>query len=378
MLKLLLPLACSLLLLPTLDAQSSKESPDEVIFANGTTDRGRIERTTLLDLGKSIAFKVRGGDEVTNYSPTTVSEFTFGRSGRTFRAVDVEIPDPNQGGKVVSQRRFGQVLIDGDIELIRVNLAGNEYNAKAVGSEDYFYLLRQGEVLLPLELTTIFVYDVLHANPSRFRNKLKFFVRDCDLAFEQARRADFNDASIMRILSSFGECKEQENLLMVAGKLPTGVRMKHFGRVTTLDLRDKDYDDRQFSFSLGYQMEAAFTNRLRWLGFTFSADYVYHTFRWDESSNIAQSMLKGNVSLGVYPIKKDDFSVQLTAGLSSYNAFNSSFNSFFSNNYFLLSGGARVQRNNFLLDVSYEHMPNPITRRPGNILAVGVGYQIRL
>ena len=63
----------------------------------------------------------------------------------------------------------------------------------------------------------------------------------------------------------------------------------------------------QFSFSLGYQLEAGFTNRLDWLGFTFSADYVYHTFRWDEASNIAQSMLKGNVSLGVYPIKKEDF-----------------------------------------------------------------------
>lgn len=378
MLKLLLPLACSLLLLPSLDAQSGKQSPDEVIFANGTTDRGRIERTTLLDLGKSISFKIKGEDEAKNYSPGTVNEFTFGRSGRTFRAVDVEIPDPQQSGKVMSQRRFGQVLIDGDIELIRINLAGNEYNAKAVGSEDYFYLLRQGEVILPLELTSIFVYDVLHANPSRFRNKLKFFVRGCDLAFEQARRADFNDASIMRILTSFGECKEEENMLMVAGKLPTGVRMKHFGRLASLDIRDKDYNDRQFSFSLGYQLEAGFTNRLSWLGFAFSADYVYHTFRWDESSNIAQSMLKGNVSLGVYPIKTDDFSVQLTAGLSSYNSFNSSFNSFFSNNYFLLSSGVRVQRNNFLLDVSYEHMPNPITIRPGNILAVAIGYQVRL
>ena len=178
MLKLLLPLACSLLLLPTLDAQSGKQSPDEVIFANGTTDRGRIQRATLLELGKSITFKVKGEDKATNYSPGTVNEFTFGRSGRTFRAVDVEIPDPNQSGKVVSQRRFGQVLIDGDIELIRINLAGNEYNAKAVGSEDYFYLLRQGEILLPLELTSIFVYDILHANPSRFRNKLKFFVGD--------------------------------------------------------------------------------------------------------------------------------------------------------------------------------------------------------
>jgi len=288
------------------------------------------------------------------------------------------VPDHSKGGKVVNQRRFGQVLIDGEIELIRINLAPNEYNSKAIGSQSYFYLLRQGEIVLPLELTTIYVYDILHANPSRFRNKLKFFVRGCDLAFEQARRADFNDGSIIRILSSYGECKEVENMQMAAGKAPTGVNIKHFGRIANLDLRDKNYDDRQFSFSLGYQLEAGFTNRLDWLGLTFSADYVYHTFRWEESSNVAQSMLKGNIAIGVFPIRKDNFSVQVTAGLSNYNAFDSSFSSFFSNNYFLLSSGVRVQRNNFLLDVGYEYMPNQIMRQPGNILSVGLGYQIRL
>lgn len=377
MLKLLLSLACSLLL-TSLWAQSGKEGPDEVLFADGTTAAGRIDRATVLDLGKSITFRAKGKDEATNYSPATVKEFTFGRNEKTFRAVEVEIPDPRQGGKVVSQRRFGLVLIDGEVELIRINLAGNEYNAKAVGSQDYFYLLRQGEIVLPLELTTIYVYDILHANPSRFRNKLKFFVRGCDLAFEQARRADFTDASIIRTLSSFGECKEVENMQMAAGKLPPGVKMKHFGRIANLDLRDENYDDRQFSFSLGYQLEAGFTNRLKWLGLAFSADYVYHSFRWEESSNISQSMLRGNISFGAYPIRKDGFSIQVTAGLSNYNAFDSSFNSFFSNNYFMLSSGVRVQRNNFLLDLGYEHMPNQITRQPGNILSLGIGYQIRL
>ncbi len=34
----------------------------------------------------------------------------------------------------MSQRRFGQVLVDGDIELIRINLAENEYNANSVNN----------------------------------------------------------------------------------------------------------------------------------------------------------------------------------------------------------------------------------------------------
>jgi len=36
----------------------------------------------------------------------------------------------------VRQQRFGEVLIDGELQLIRVNLDGNEYEAKALGTEN--------------------------------------------------------------------------------------------------------------------------------------------------------------------------------------------------------------------------------------------------
>lgn len=351
---------------------------DRVTYADGTVVRGKIDRASLQSLSRSISFVARGDSESRSLSPATVSEFTFARSERTYRSVAVEIADPNRDGAASEQQRFGEVLVDGEIELIRINLSTGEYDPKPLGAQNYVYLLRQGEIELPLELTSIYVYEVLHANPSRFRNKLKFLVRDCQVATEQARRADFNDESIMRVISTYAECKQMRELEIAAGNIPTGVELRHFARLANLDLRDKNYDDRQFSFSLGYQLEADFTNRFEWLSILFSADYVYHTFRWEETSNVAQSMLKGNLSLGVYPLKLENFSVQLTAGLSNYNAFDSSFNSFFSNNYFLLSSGLRIQRNNFLLDLGYEYMPNQITRQPGNILLVGVGYQVRL
>ncbi len=376
MLRLVLPIAILLALFTSLSAQPGAKAQDVVIFADGTSSRGTIIRASKADYSKQVALRSPDGS-VEVYGPNSLQGYSFGKQGRTFRAVTADIPDPQLGGVEVSQRRFAEVLIDGDLELLRVNLSGNEYNAKAIGTQDYFYLLRQGEIELTLELTTILVYEILHANPSRFRNKLKFFVRDCPAALEMARRADFTDASIMRILGSYATCKKNLNLVMDAGRVPSGVDFKHFTRLAHLSLRDKNYSEQQFSFQLGYQLEASFTNRMKWLGVLVSADYVYHTFRWQEQTNVAQSMIKGNLSLGVYPVKRPDFSVQLTAGLSNYNAFESSFNSFFSNNYFLLSGGVRVQRNNFLLDLSYEHMPDQITRQPGNILLLGAGYRVR-
>jgi hypothetical protein len=128
---------------------------------------------------------------------------------------------------------------------------------------------------------------------------------------------------------------------------------------------------------VGYQLETHFVSRMKWLGVLASADFVYNSFRWEESSNISQSMFKGNLSLVVHALQRERLGIQLTAGLNNYNAFSSSFNSFFSNNYFLLDAGLRMQVDNFLLGINYEYMPNQIKRQPGNILVVSAGYRIR-
>ena len=362
------------LFVPSLQAQ--KRSTDLVVFADGSTKTGSVRKDGVSGYGRAIRFTERGADDAQRLSPASVFEFTIASNGRTYRSVTVEIPDPAQRGLPVSQQRFGEVLIDGDMQLIRINLDGNEYEAKALGNENYFYLLRQDDVELVLELTTIVVYERLHANPSRFRNKLKFFVRGCEDVVEQARRADFNDASIMRILRNYGECEHLQQVEISAGRIPSHIRYRHSVIASNLSMRDMNYDENQFSFGISYEIEAAATQRMKWFGMLFSAGYVYNTFRWEEQFNVAQSMIKGNVSLAFAPIHKENFTVQLTSGLSNYNAFDSSFNSFFSNNYFLLSTGLRVRHKNISAHLNYEHMPNQLKEQPGNILVMGLGYKL--
>ncbi|MEL7163237.1 MAG: hypothetical protein AAFN92_20940, partial [Bacteroidota bacterium] len=311
-----------------------------------------------------------------NAGPNAIKEFHFRKSGRVFRAVNVELPDLRRNGQKVLTRRFGEVLVDGDVEVVKVSLAPGEYDQNAVDNEPYLYLLRQDDVELVLEMTTIMVYDILHANPSRFRNKLKFFVKDCSSAYDIATGADFNDRDVLRTISAYGRCESLQNLVLDDERIRGGLIIHHYGRVANLDIRDKNYDDRQLSVAIGYQAEARFNNRFARLGVVASLDYVYHTFRWEEQSNVEQSMLKGNISLCLTPYYTDDFRVQVTGGLSNYNAISSSFNSFFSNNYFLPSVGVRLTKNNFLFSVDYEHMPFAITQQPGDILLVSGGYRI--
>lgn len=369
---LLLLLFC--LSAPSLEAQ--KRTSDQVVFKDGSIKKGKVRKDGISGYDRAIQFTERGADGADRLSPASVTEFTLASNQRTYRSVTAEIPDPGQAGRKVLQQRFGEVLIDGEIQLIRVHLDGNEYDAKALGTENYFYLLRQDDVELVLELTTIVIYERLHANPSRFRNKLKFFVRGCEEVVEQARRADFTDASIMRTLRNYGECQHFQEMEMNAGRIPSRIRYRHSLVATNLNMRDMNYDENQFSIGINYEIEAAATQRLKWFGMIFSAGYVYNTFRWEEQFNVAQSMFKGNISLAFAPVHKEDFTVQLTTGLSNYNAFDSSFNSFFSNNYFMLSSGLRVRHKNISAHLTYEHTPNQIKEQPSNILVMGVGYKL--
>ncbi|MEO0733014.1 MAG: hypothetical protein AAFZ52_09275, partial [Bacteroidota bacterium] len=359
-----------------LDAQDKGRPQDRIVFANGSQITVTLRKAAPLSMGKGIAFRRSADGSWENASPSAIKEFQFRKSGRIFRAVNVELPDIKRNGQKVLMRRFGEVLVDGDVEVIKVSLAPGEYNEKAVDNQPYLYLLRQDDVELVLEMTTIMVYEILHANPSRFRNKLKFFVKDCPSAYNIATDAAFNDRDVLRAIAAYGRCESLQNLVLNNEKIKGGLSLRHYGRLTNLDIRDQDYDDRQLSIAVGYQAEARFNNRFSRFGILASVDYVYHSFRWQDQSNVEQSMLKGNISFSLTPYMTDNFRVQIVGGLSNYNALSSSFNSFFSNNYFLPSAGVRLTKNNFLFSVDYEHMPLPISEQPGDILLVSGGYRI--
>lgn len=370
-------LSAILTLLITISLQAQKSSkPDKVTFSDGTVESVQIQRTQNYHLGKSINLRMEGESVYRPYSPTVVSEYTFGRNQRTYRAVDVEIPAQKKGGTRVLQRRFGEVLVDGDVQLIRIDLDVDEYEPAAIGIEPYMYLLREGGMELPLELTTIYVYETLNANPSRFRNKLKFFARDCPEGLRYAEDVQFKDSDIMRVVNDYVNCNELENVTINEKKISGRLQLSHFVQASVLDLRDKDYNDRQLSAGIGYQGEAAFTNRMKWFGVLLAAEYVYQSFRWEDQSNVQQSMFKSNLSVAVKPVQREFFEVQLTGGLSNYNATSSSFRSFFNNNYFLLSTGVRVRSHRYLFGLSYEKMPNSVKEQPGNILLLSAGYRI--
>ncbi|WP_116127459.1 hypothetical protein [Lewinella sp. IMCC34183] len=364
-----------LILLVAVTPTALAAQSDEVVLTDGSVLQVNVRRVATVDGARQLTY--RGPDGKTRtLAPANVESYHLEGGDRHFRTVEVSLPDP-ETGRITRQRRFGEVLASGDVELVKVALSVSEYPAEAADSRPYLYLLRRDDVELVLKLTSIRVYDRPHANPSRFRNLLKFFVGDCYTATELARDARFYDSDILQVIDAYAGCGAGREVALDRNRLSGTLEIEHHVRASYLDSRDGDFSDQQFSAGLGYQASTHFVDRFRWLSILASVDYIYQSFRWQEASDVQQTMLRGNLSVGFIPLDIPGVRLQVTGGLSNYNALTSSFRSFFSNNYFLLNGGLTVDHGNFRLSLQYEHLPGQIQRRPGSQLLTSLGYRLR-
>ena len=347
----------------------SAQGPDRIQLTDGTVVEGKIRPTTAA--AQSHEIQVRRGPERVTYAADEVAAVRFAGSGRRLERVTIESSET--GGE--REVRLGEVLAEGDLRLLRVNLYAEEYHTEAEGSEPYLYVLEAAGHTFVLRLTSIVVYEQWHANPAQFRNLLKFVTRDCPQAHEQASRAGFRDGSLLTVLQTYVQCHPDLAVTFNQRRLEGGVAVDHYAQLLTVDIRDGDFTDQRLSAGVGYRAEFRLTERFERFSAMVSAHYVYHSFSWQEQRGISQSLVRGNFSLGYTLVRRSDYAVQVTGGLSNYHAVSSSFRSFFSNNYFLLNGGLQLVRAPYVVALHYEHLPGQIPRRPANQLLATVGYR---
>ena len=371
--RLLLPVLVLLGLLPAaLSAQL-----DELQLRDGTTVYGTVRYLPAAQQGLRLRFQSEGAAAVREYAPADILEYRLHDSERTFRTVTVDLPATGQGGAEQTRRRLGEVLATGELELIRVPLTVSEYTSEALGNQPYLYVLRQGEVELVLKLTAIEVYGQLHANPSRFRNLLKYLARGCARATELARDADFQDADILRVLLAYADCQPGLTLELDRSRLRGGMAFDHYLWAGHLDMRDANFSQSQLSLGAGYQLETRMTQRFRRISVLTSVNIIYHSFTPPgERGGVSQSMVRSNLSLAFAPVIDREFTLKLAGGLSSYNALTTNLATASANNYFLLTTDLRLYHKRWLLDLGYEFLPAQNVRRPGALLRLGVGFRL--
>lgn len=347
---------------------------DVVRLQDGSEQTGRLAEPLHHEVEPYVLIRTAEG-------PATVAlqrvESVTTRNGDRYEVVDLlqkmygRPPSPAS-----SVFRAGRVLARGDVGLLRVALASDEYDPYAAGDRPYGYVLRWKDSDFWLGLTTIEVYERMHANPSRFRNVLAYLTRDCADARALARRAGFQDAAILEVLQAYQECHPEVSLEVVKKHTRGVFGIEHILQLAHVDTRDADFSDGELSAGLGYQAIGRFRNRYRRLAVLAGAQYLYRSFRWQQTTEISQGMVRGNLSLGFTAVERPKFMLMLSGGLSNYNAVTSGLRSFFSNNYFLLNGGVQLGTGNWRIGLHYEHLPHQISRRPANQLLTTVGYRI--
>ena len=346
---------------------------DQVRFVDGREQSGHLSGLTISDNSPELSIRTAQGP--TPLSLESVHSLVT-RQGDRFEVVNLSErvhgrpPSPN-----TAALRPAKVLAQGTMRLLRVSLNPTEYDPYAAGDRPYGYLLQWQDTSFWLGLTTIEVYERMHANPSRFRNVLAYLTRDCQYASDLARRASFQDAAILEVMQAYQDCHPEVNL-EVAQKHTRGIfGIDHLVQLVHVDTRDADFSDKELSAGLGYQAVGRFRNRYRRLAVIAGLQYLYRSFRWQQATEISQGLVRGNLSLGFTALSQPRFSLTLTGGLSSYNAVSSGFRSFFSNNYFLLNGGIHLGSGPWLIGLHYEHLPHQISRRPANQLVTTLGYR---
>ena len=354
----------------------SAQGTDRLVLTDGSQLSGRIRFSNPVSRSRSLTISGQDGDRT--YAAAEIHSAEISRGSLHLRSVDLSrLSNGIQGLTIGPDRiRLGEVLASGSVSLLKVHLGQEEYPQGVEGMEPYLYLLEWDDRWYALAMTRIEVYGNWHANPARFRNLLKYLTRDCPQALELAASADYKDGALLSVLEAYAACEPEVDITIDARRRRGILAVEHHAQVFNLDSRDADFSNRQLSVGLGYQAVARFTGRYRHLAVLASAQYLYQSFRWREQSDIGQSMVRGNFSLGVTPLRREAFTLQASGGLSNYHAVSSGFRSFFSNHYFMLNGGLTAYAGAWSVGVHYEFMPHQITRRPGNQLLATLGYRV--
>ena len=357
-----------------LGVQVCAQRLDVVRFLDGSEIVGHISQIPIGN--KPTDFRLRTAEGSTAISLKHL-DYLETRQGERYEIFDPRRPIK---GPLPFDRtaglRLAKVLSRGDLRLLRVALTSAEYDPYAAGDRPYGYLLQWKDSDFWLGLTTIEVYERMHANPFRFRNVLAYLTRDCERARGLARQSDFEDAAILEVLQAYQECHPEVKLEVAPNHTRGIFALEHVLQLVHVDTRDAEFSDGELSAGLGYQAIGRFRNRYRRLAILAGVQYVYRSFRWQQATEISQGLVRGNLSLGLTALDYPNLTLTLVGGLSNYNAVSSGFRSFFSNNYFLLNGGIQLGSGSWRMGLHYEHLPHQISRRPANQLLITLGYRL--
>ena len=271
---------------------------DTIRFMDGSTQLVTIRPAELLqDPGRILYREYPDGTEVKTNTPRAVSSFTISATNTPYAGVEFELKNATPGE--IKKKRFGEVLLDGDVRLIRVPLLISEYDDQVNNVKDYLYILEKGGESYQLDVMSSIQASTYRTVSSRYRNVLNYVLSDCTDIELKTERLRFTDAEMIRLITEYNSCVGNNAALIVKKKKRslTGV-ISVGGGVFTMG---GDYYEKVLGGHAGFEGELIFPGKRTFIGVNYGLAVARVNFNYVPSDiEVTQTRTQGMLGLNLH------------------------------------------------------------------------------
>lgn len=303
-------------------AQKQNFEHGTLYLSDGQAVDGFIELNTLEKIGQRVLFQKNASAAVETYLPSQLDGFLYKKTDTHFRSITFSYykDDGITREKTNKVRRFAKILVSGKVDLLKVPLTQFEYNTEAFGSENHLYLIKKGGSYIQVDVLQTKASGNQIVVSNKYRGVLTYALNECEKINQLAKRAAFTDKSIIDLVKKYHECIGASSQIKVAKESQPNIT-SHFFRAGYLKVRDDFFDD-ELGFNFGYQIAFQMPELSRNLGFSFSADYIYQQYFWNDYTffrgDYKESDIRLNIGIDLYFIQREKFKARISPGYSYY------------------------------------------------------------
>lgn len=271
---------------------------DTIRFHDGSTQLVSINPASILqDPGKVEYRKYPEGSEDLVNTPLAVASFTRSATNVTYAGVDYELK--KSGTENEKGKRFGEVLLDGKVRLIRVELFNYEFDDQVNGAEGYFYILEKEKESYQLDVMNTISAGGRRSVSPRYRNILDYALSDCSAIKSSTKNLRFTDTEMIRLLMEYNACVGNETSRVVQKKSEPSIIVHSVGG-GVYRVGGGDYAN-SIGFHVGYEGEFIFPGKTSYLGFNYGIAGALQSYEFLPSgTEVQQTGLQLNFGLNVH------------------------------------------------------------------------------
>ena len=196
-------ICCCLIQSNTTFSQKKIFKEGYIILINGDTIKGKIKQLTSMADAEYVVFKKENTDSQNTYYPNELSKYYY--EDQNYYEVD-SIPFKRLGGDLSYQKLFLKKLVDGDIELFRLEYRIKEKSTPIFDYQTKYYLVRKkgNDILTDL-------------HEENYKAKLKdlFKTTTCQTSKENKK---FDNEGLATLIMEYSNCLGAKSRLVYSEK----------------------------------------------------------------------------------------------------------------------------------------------------------------